>query len=119
MENEITPEIDRAINEGLDEETLAIFDLLKKSNLTPKEEEKVKKVAIKTLEALKKEKLKIDRWRESTQVTSQVKTIINDGLQYLPEKPYPNEELDEKSILVYQHIYTNYQGDGISTYGVF
>lgn len=119
MENEINPELERAIKEGLDEETLAIFDLLKKPGLSKKEEEKVKKVAGKTLEALKAEKLKLERWRESTQVTSQVKTIINDGLQYLPEKPYPDNELNEKSVLVYQHIYTNYQGEGFSTYGVF
>ena len=119
MENKINPELERAIKEGLDEETLAIFDLLKKPGLSKKEEEKVKKVASKTLEALKAEKLKIERWRESTQVTSQVKTIINDGLQYLPEKPYPDNELNEKGVLVYQHIYTNYQGEGLSTYGVF
>jgi len=119
MENSINPELERALNEGLDEETLAIYDLLKKPELTKKEEDKVKKVARKTLEALKAEKLKLERWRESTQVTSQVKTIINDGLQYLPENPYPTEELDDKSIVIYQHIYTNYQGNGLSTYGMF
>lgn len=52
----------RAMEEGLDEETLAIFDLLRKPELNKKEEEEVKKVAIKTLATLKEEKLKIDRW---------------------------------------------------------
>jgi len=45
--------------------------------------------------------------------------MINDSLQWLPQVPYPDEELDIKSLLVYQHIYSNYQGAGMSSYGVF
>ncbi len=69
----MSAEEQRAVSEGLDEETLAIFDLLKKPALSNKEENEVKEVAIKTLTTLKAEKLKIDRWRESTQITAQVK----------------------------------------------
>lgn len=119
MENDISPEVDRAFRESLDEETLAIVDILKKPKLSKTEVEAVKKVAIKTLKKLKAEKLKIERWRESTQVKSQVQTIIENGLQYLPEEAYPDEELEEKSEKFFQHIYMNYQGAGISTYGVF
>jgi type I restriction enzyme R subunit len=117
IKNELTPETERAMREGLNEETLAIFDLLKKPELTPEEEAKVKDVAKQTLAALKAEKLKIDRWRESTQVTAQVKNLINDHLQWLPPETYPDEEVDIKSLLVYQHIYANYQGAGRSRYG--
>jgi len=119
MANDLNPEVERAICEGLDEETLAIFDLLKKPNLESKERDEVKKVARKTLEILKEEKLRIERWRESTQVTSQVKTIIDDSLQWLPQESYPDDDLDAKSKEVYQHIYSHYQGAGISSYGVF
>ena len=111
------PEMERALREGLDEETLAIFDLLKKPELTKAEEAKVKEVAKQTLIALKAEKLKIDRWRESIQVTAQVKTLIDYNLRWLPQESYPDEELDIKSLLVYQHIYANYQGAGMSRYG--
>lgn len=117
MKNDLTPEAERAMREGLDEETLAIFDLLKKPELTKDEEAKVKEVAKQTLAALKAEKLKIDRWRESIQVTAQVKTMIDYNLQWLPPESYPDEELDIKSLLVYQHIYANYQGAGMSRYG--
>lgn len=99
----------RAMEEGLDEETLAIFDLLRKPELNQKEEKEVKRVAVKTLATLKEEKLKIDRWWESTQVTSQVKTMIRDQLDWLPQEPYPNEELLIRSNSVYQHIYSNYR----------
>ena len=119
VENVLTPEMERAVREGLDEETLAIYDLLKKPELNKKEEDAVKSVAKQILATLKEEKLKIDRWRESTQVSSQVKVMIDEGLQYLPQEPYPDEELDTASLVVYQHIYSNYQGGGVSHYGYF
>ncbi len=119
MKNELTPEMDRAMREGLDEETLAVFDLLKKPALTKAEETAVKEVAKQTLATLKAEKLKIERWRESIQVTAQVKTMIDHSLQWLPQESYPDEELEVKSLLVYQHVYANYQGAGFSRYGSF
>lgn len=106
-----------SVREGLDEETLAIYDLLRKPELTAKEEVEVKKVAKQTLEALKAEKLKIERWRESEQVSSQVKVMISDALEYLPPAPYPDEELVDMSLVVYQHVYSHYQGGGFSSYG--
>lgn len=105
----------RAITEGLDEETLAIFDILRKPSLSKKEQDDVKNVAKETLDKLK-EKLNIDRWRESTQVTAQVRIMIFDQLQYLPQESYPDEEVEGKADQVYQHIYSNYIGDGQSRY---
>ena len=119
MAEDMAPEMERALREGLDEETLAIYDLLRKPELSKKEEAEVKKVARKTLETLKAEKLKIDRWRESIEVSAQVKVMIDDSLQWLPQEPYPETELGEKSLLVYQHVYANYQGAGNSSYGHF
>jgi len=119
IENDMTPELERAVREGLNEETLAIYDLLRKSELTSKEETEVKKVARTLLESLKSEKLKIDRYRQSVQVCSQVKVIISDSLEYLPAEPYPDEELADMSLLVYQHVYSHYQGGGASSYGLF
>jgi type I restriction enzyme R subunit len=119
MQKDMRPEQERAMREGLDEETLAIYDLLKKPTLTPAEEKEVKKVVKETLEKLKAEKLKVDRWRESTQISSQVKTTIKDSLEWLPQATYPDQELDDLNHIVYQHVYANYQGAGMSTYGPF
>ena len=107
---ELSEEESRALAEGLDQETLAIFDLLRKPELSKKEEEEVKQVAIKTLSTLKEEKLRVERWRESTQVAAQVKTIIFDNLQWLPQKAYADREVNERSDRVYQHIYSTYPG---------
>ena len=112
----LSKEDSRAVREGLDEETLAIFDLLKKENLTKKETIEVKKVAKQTLEALKAEKLKVERWRESTQVRAQIRTTIYDSLLYLPQKPYSEDEVNEKTNVIYHHIFTNYPGGGRSIY---
>ena len=113
---ELSVEELRAIHEGLNEETLAIFDLIKKPTLSKKEEEEVKKVAVKTLQILKEEKLKIERWRESTQVTAQVRTVIFDSMQWLPQEAYVNDEVRQKSDQVYQYIYTNYPGGDCGSY---
>ncbi|HAG80098.1 MAG TPA: hypothetical protein DCL61_02780, partial [Cyanobacteria bacterium UBA12227] len=61
---ELKVEEKRAISENLDEEELAIFDLLTKPDITLTEKEKldVKKVAKELLETLKQEKLVLD-WR--------------------------------------------------------
>jgi len=115
--DELTVEDTRAIKLGMTDETLAIYDLLCKDKLSKKEDEEVKNVALETLRKLKKEKLKIERWRESIQITAQVKTIIYDSLQWLPEHSYPEEDLRIKTDLVFQHIFTSYPGGGRSAYG--
>jgi len=107
----------RCAKEGLaDEETLALYDLLKKEILNDKERDRVKEVAKNLLAMLKREKLKIERWRESLQVTAQIKTIITEQLYFLPEESYPDGELKAKSDEIYQHIYSNYYGGGESVY---
>lgn len=116
--NNLSKEDSRAMREGLDEETLAIFDLLKKETLTDKERDEVKKVSKQTLETLKTEILKIERYRESTQLKAKVKTTIYDSLLWLPQEPYSENEVDEKTNVIYQHIFTNYYGGGKSIYNV-
>ena len=106
------------MREGLNEETLAIFDLLKKDTLTDKEREKVKQVSKETLKTLKAEKLKVERWRESTQLRAQVKTTIYDSLLWLPQEPYSEVEVVEKTNVIYQHIFANYYGGGKSIYNI-
>lgn len=99
----------RALRENLDEEALAIFDLLRTGKTLNQDELKeVKKIAVNTLAKLKEEKLKIDRWRESRQITAQVKTMIFDSFQWLPQNAYTDNDVAEKTMNVYQHIYTNY-----------
>ena len=115
---DLTFEEERAVRENLeDQETLAIFDLLREGKeLEGKDLKQVKKVARETLDKLKAEKLKIERWRESREVTAQLKTIIYDNLLYLPQEKYTDEEVGSRTLNVYQHIFSNYYGGGRSVY---
>lgn len=76
----------RAIALQLDEEELAIFDLLTLPDvtLTKKEEQEVKKVAGVLLETLKREKLVLD-WRKRQQSRAAVKLTIDEILDQLPQ----------------------------------
>ena len=115
---ELTVEEQRAVRENLEnQESLAIFDLLREGKkLEGRELKQVKKVAKETLDKLKTEKLKIERWRESRQITAQVKGLIYDNLLWLPQDIYTDEDVNTKTITVYQHIYSSYYGGGKSIY---
>ena len=113
--NQIKEEDKRAISENLTEEELALFDILRKQDLTDKERNQVKKVARELLETLKKEKLVID-WRKKQQTRACVKLKIQRYLdKYLP-KSYGRATFERKCRDTFQHIYDNYSGDGESIY---
>ena len=105
-----------AIAENLEEEELAIVDLLTKPDITLTEKEKldVKKVAKKLLETLKQEKLVLD-WRRRQQSKAAVKVAIEEILDQLPER-YSAEVYQRKCEEVYQHVYESYSGAGRSIY---
>ncbi len=107
LAKDLSKEEQRSIEENLSEEELAIFDLIKKDDLNPEEEEKVKKVAKELLEKLKEEKLVLD-WRRRQQTRAGVKIFIRDMLfDYLPEK-YEDAECKDIMQRVYFHIYDSY-----------
>lgn len=70
----------RAIREGLNEESLAVFDLLKKPDLEAKDIRRIKKIAVELLETLKREKLHIDHWRDKESTRDAVLVEIRDFL---------------------------------------
>lgn len=106
----------RCIAEGLSEEELAIFDLLTRPDmkLSKKEEADVKKVAKDLLLTLKEEKLVID-WRKRQQTRAQVYLAIEKALDHLPGK-FTKPIFEQKSQLVYHHVYDSYLGPEKSIY---
>lgn len=113
----LSDEEQRAVREDLSEEYLALYDLLKKANLAPKEREKIKTVAKGLLEELKTKSLAIKNWREKTATMAAVKTEIYDYLfTWLPPEFYSDAEVDERSEVVFQHVYAKYRGAGESVY---
>lgn len=103
----------RAMREGLAEESLALFDLLVKPNLSKKDRDRIKLVAEGLLEILKTEKLRVDSWRDKEFTRSAVKTEIRnflwDDKKGLPFGVYSEEEVKMKADLVFGHIYQQYR----------
>ena len=112
LEKELDGEVRRAVREGLDEESLAIFDLLKKENLRRAEIKRIKTISIELLEKLKAEKLRIDRWREKESTRDAVRITIRDFLWSdetgLPVDAYGEDEVNQKSEAVFVHVFRAY-----------
>jgi type I restriction enzyme R subunit len=111
----LSEEDQRGIVEGLSEEELALFDLLKKPKLTKKEQDQVKLASKKLLEVLKREKLVLD-WRKRQQTRADVQYTIETMLDKMLPKSYTPEVYEEKCHVVYQHVYDSYFGAGKSVY---
>lgn len=110
-EQELDDEERRAVREGLDEESLAVFDLLKKSDLTHSDIKRIKAVAVDLLETLKTEKLRINHWREKEATRDAVRLAIRDYLWSeatgLPET-YSEDEVRDKTEAVFVHVFRAY-----------
>jgi type I restriction enzyme R subunit len=106
----------RALSEGLDEEHLAVFDLLMRPapELTQEETDEVKKVADELLEILKHGKLMLD-WRKQQSTRAAVRVAIEETLDRLPEV-YERKIYAQKCDIVYQHVFDSYWDDGHSVY---
>ncbi len=109
---ELDDEDSRAMREGLDEENLALFDLLKKPDLNAKDIGRIKTVAVQLLETLKAEKLQIDQWREKVITRDAVRIAIRDFLWSddtgLPVDLYSEEDVRNKAEEVFRHVYRVY-----------
>ena len=103
----------RGVEENLTEEELALFDLLKKPDLSRKEMQLVKLASKELLGKLKKEKLVLD-WRRKQQARADVLFTIETMLDAKLPRSYPPELYKQKCFIVYQHIYDSYYGAGKS-----
>nr|MBP7058121.1 DUF3387 domain-containing protein [Candidatus Gracilibacteria bacterium] len=109
LAKDLSEEEQRAAKEHLNEEELAVFDLLLKDKLNPKEVDIVKKAAKDLLKKLKTERLVLD-WRETEIGRAGVKTAISDVLYArLPEPTYTGDDCEVKGVEVYNYVYEHYK----------
>lgn len=110
--DDLSAEERRAMEEGLDEETLALFDLLSKPQLSKGDTAKIKKVSTELLETLKAERLRVENWREKESTRDAVKQKIYDFLwddsTGLPDKDYSEGEIKVLAENVFRHVYRAY-----------
>ena len=109
---ELDEEESRAVREGLDEESLAIFDLLTKPDLSAPDVKRIKQMAVALLETLKAEKLRVDQWREKEAARDAVRVTIRDFLWSdetgLPSDDYSEAEVTAKAEDVFRHVFRAY-----------
>lgn len=115
---ELGEEDKRGVSEQLNEEELAIFDILMKPEieLTASDRRQVKQVARSLLQTLKQAKLVLD-WRKKLRTRADVYSTVRTVLDDLPRNFTP-ELYQQKCETVYQHVYDNYPGEGKSIYDV-
>ncbi|MDQ0257093.1 type I restriction enzyme R subunit [Evansella vedderi] len=118
---DLNEEEKRGVKEGLDEEKLALYDLLiSEKKLTNKEREKIKEVGKELLEVLKAEKLNMSNWREKESTKADVKTFIYNYLYDentgLPIEQYTPEDVEYKANVVFEHIFNQYSSSSDHVY---
>ena len=112
LARDLHAEESRAVREGLDEESLAIFDLLKKPELHARDVKRIKEVAVELLQMLKAEKLRVDQWREKETTRAAVRVTIQNFLYSedtgLPTDRYTETDVDAKTEAVFRHVFRAY-----------
>jgi len=118
----MSEEESRAVREGLDEESLAVFDLLKKPDLSAGEIKRIKAVSVELLQTLKAEKLRIDHWQDKEATRDAVRLAIRDFLWSeatgLPVDQYSEDDVQIRADEVYRHVYQVYPTLPSPYYGV-
>jgi len=106
--------------EGLTEEQKAIFDILRKPDLSESDKKKIKEIAIELLDELKKDKLKVEQWADKSVTAAAVFNTVNKTLfDALPYPTYHTNDIDLRTNLIYQHLKHQYYGGGLSVYGKY
>ena len=112
LEGKLAAEERRAVREGLDEESLAMFDLLRKPDLRPADIKKIKRVAVDLLAILKAQTLSVHQWRDKESTRAAVKIEIRNFLYRddtgLPAPAYTDRDVNAKIERVYRHIHYAY-----------
>jgi type I restriction enzyme R subunit len=113
----LNEEEQRAVGEQLNEEELALFDLLTKPEIemSAADREKVKATARDLLNTLKAGVLVLD-WRKRQQARAEVRVTIEKLLDEGLPKAYTPELFEAKTTAVFQHVYDAYYGAGRSVY---
>ena len=104
--DELDAEQRRAVEEGLSEAELALFDLLKKEKLGRADRERVKQASRDLLATIKARLSDLDRFWEKEQTKAEVHVFILDEVfTSLPTPPFTEDEMKAVASDVYDHVW--------------
>jgi hypothetical protein len=96
----------RAVEEGLGDDELALFDLLFKEPISKADRERLKQASKKLLASLRELLQPMPDWTQNTSTQAEVKIHILDHLwQTLPRPPYTEQETEQVAARVYEYVF--------------
>jgi len=96
----------RAVEEGLTEDELALFDLLRRDDLNKSDRERVKQASRQLLVSLRELLKPMRDWAQNSTTQAEVKVLILDRLwEGLPRPPFTDEETQQVADRVYEHLW--------------
>jgi len=106
LANSLDAEQRRAVEEGLSEDELALFDLLQKKSLGKAERERLKEASRDLLQALQNLLAPLDQWTQKVQTQAEVEVFILDHLYpLLPSPLFSDADKTETAKKVYSFIW--------------
>lgn len=104
--NELDAEQRRAAEEGLNENELALFDLLFKDSISKADREKLKLASKDLLNSLRTQINEMEDWTKTTTNQAGIKTLILDQLYVsLPRPPFTEDEVEEVATRTYEYVW--------------
>jgi type I restriction enzyme R subunit len=104
LAKDLDAEQTRAAREGLSEDELALFDLLKKEGLTRAERERLKQASRDLLASIKAQLAQLDRFWEKEQTKGDVEALDRIFIE-LPTPPFTTDEKRAAAKSVFGHIW--------------
>ena len=110
LAQDLSQEEKRYVREGFSsDEELSVFDLLFKEDLSRKEINTIKKVAVDLLEKVKAKISELDHWTDKAETKAVIDNLIRDTLwEGLPES-YDDQSVSAYRQEIYQYIYMRYK----------
>ena len=101
----------RAVEEGLSEDELALFDVLLRDDLTAAARERLKQASQTLLAALREVLATMRDWTSNATTQATVRVLIADNLSLsLPRPPYTEREADHLTDRVYNYVWQRSAG---------
>jgi type I restriction enzyme R subunit len=117
--NSLDEEEKRATREGLNEDELALFDLLLKDGLDKTARERVKQASRELLASIRARLAEIDRFWEKEQTKGEIEVFILDQvLTALPTPPFTDDEKQAVAGNVYAHVWQQAMSGEFATVAV-
>ncbi|MDQ3563207.1 MAG: type I restriction endonuclease subunit R [Pseudomonadota bacterium] len=96
----------RAVQEGLSDDELALFDLLFREAISKADRERLKQASKALLASLRDLLRPMHDWTQNTTTQAEVQVFILDNLwRSLPRPPFSDEETEERAARVYDYVW--------------